>query len=85
MLGETCNCEMAEMLGLSQNLISHHLLQLHRSGLIVTQRDSNDRRWIYYSVNRDALARVHQELGMIFDPARVGNRVPQCGPKNVGR
>ena len=35
MASETCNCEMAEMLDLPQNLISHHLLQLHRSGNVM--------------------------------------------------
>ena len=85
MAGETCNCEMADVLDLPQNLISHHLLQLHRSGLILAQRDTSDRRWIYYTVNREALARIHQELGTMFDPARTGHRTPQCGPKNGHR
>ena len=84
MLGETCNCEMAGLLNLSQNLISHHLRQLHRSGLIKARHDPSDRRWVYYVVNRDELARVHQELGMVFDPARIDTRVPQCGPKSSG-
>ncbi len=82
MLGETCNCEMVQILDLSQNLISHHLLQLRRGGLILTHHDPHDWRWVYYSLNREALGRLHRELGMVFDPARIGNRVPQCGPKD---
>ena len=80
MKGETCNCEMAGLLGLPQNLISHHLRQLRQAGLIRARRDERDQRWIYYWVDRDALARVHAELTWLFDPARLGERVPDCGP-----
>ena len=77
--GEVCNCEMVGQLGLAQNLISHHLRQLRRAGLIRARRDERDQRWIYYSINREALARVYSELGALFDPARLGERTPDCG------
>ena len=80
MKGETCNCEMAGLLGLPQNLISHHLRQLRQAGLIRTRRDERDQRWIYYWVDRDALARAQAELTWLFDPARLGERVPDRGP-----
>jgi DNA-binding transcriptional ArsR family regulator len=78
--GEVCNCEMVGQLGLAQNLISHHLRQLRKAGLIRARRDERDQRWIYYSIDRDALARVHGELAALFDPARLGERTPDCGP-----
>ena len=78
--GEVCNCEMAGQLGLAQNLISHHLRQLRQAGLIRARRDDRDQRWIYYAIDRDALRRVHRELGALFDPDRLGERVPDCGP-----
>ena len=84
MNGETCNCEMGSLLGLPQNLISHHLRQLREAGLIRARRDDADRRWIYYSVDLDVLARVHQEIGLIFSPDRCGAREPQCGPTAPG-
>jgi DNA-binding transcriptional ArsR family regulator len=80
MKGETCNCEMAGLLSLPQNLISHHLRQLRQAGLIRARRDERDQRWIYYWVDRDALARVHAELTWLFAPTRLGERVPDCGP-----
>ena len=80
MKGETCNCEMAGLLGLPQNLISHHLRQLRQAGLIRSRRDETDQRWIYYTIDREALTRVHHELGALFDPARLGERTPNCGP-----
>jgi DNA-binding transcriptional ArsR family regulator len=84
MNGETCNCEMVSLLGLAQNLISHHVRQLRRAGLIRARRDETDQRWIYYAINREVLAGVHRELGARFDPARLGERVPRCGPAATG-
>jgi ArsR family transcriptional regulator len=80
MHGEICNCEMVERLGLAQNLVSHHLRQLRDLGLVRSRRDPRDQRWIYYSVDRDELGRIHGELGRLFDPAVVGDRAPDCEP-----
>ena len=82
--GEVCNCEMAGQLGLAQNLISHHLRQLRQAGLIRARRDDRDQRWIYYTIDREALARVYQEFGTLFDPRRLGERTPNCGPAALG-
>ena len=81
--GEVCNCEMAGQLGLAQNLISHHLRQLRQAGLIRARRDERDQRWIYYAIDRDMLGRVHHEIGALFDPSRLGERVPDCGPTSA--
>lgn len=80
MKGETCNCEMAGLLGISQNLISHHLRQLRRAGLIRARRDASDQRWIYYTIDPEVLGGIHQELRTLFDPSRLGEREPDCGP-----
>ena len=84
MKGETCNCELVGLLGMPQNLISHHLRQLRQAGLIRARRDDVDRRWIYYSIDQAMLGKVHQELGLFFDPTRCSERVPQCGPAAQG-
>ena len=81
MQGEICNCEMVERLDLAQNLISHHLRQLRDLGLIRARRDPQDQRWIYYSIDCDELARIHDELGRLFDPAAVADRAPDCRPR----
>ena len=80
MQGETCNCEMAGLLELPHNLLSHHLRRLRQAGLVRARRDASDRRWVYYSVDRDALSRIHREIAILFDPRRLGERVPQCRP-----
>jgi DNA-binding transcriptional ArsR family regulator len=84
MAGEVCNCELVGQLGLAQNLISHHLRQLRQAGLIRARRDDRDQRWVYYTVDRDVLAERHREVSALFDPARLGQRDPDCGPAARG-
>jgi DNA-binding transcriptional ArsR family regulator len=80
MEGEICNCELADQLGLPQNLISHHLRQFRNAGLVHGRRDPMDQRWIYYRVEAEQLARIHAELAALFDPATIGDRTAECGP-----
>jgi ArsR family transcriptional regulator len=83
--GETCNCELSERLGLAQNLVSHHLRQLREAGLISERRDAADARWIYYSVQADALSEVWGSLESLFAPANLGARQPVCPPPEDAR
>jgi ArsR family transcriptional regulator len=80
MQGVQCNCELGDALQMPPNLISHHLSILRRAGLIVAERDAIDSRWVYYSVNRDALDSLVASFGSFFDPARIQSRRPNCGP-----
>lgn len=81
MQGIQCNCELGDSLQMAPNLISHHLSILRRAGLVVAERDPIDARWIYYSVNRDALASLVTSFGSFFDSARIQSRQPNCGPR----
>jgi ArsR family transcriptional regulator, arsenate/arsenite/antimonite-responsive transcriptional repressor len=83
MQGMQCNCEFGDRLQLAPNLISHHLSVLRQAGLIQAERDPGDSRWIYYSINRAALAALHAAFGTFFDPARLESRVPTCGPRSA--
>src|SRR5215207_9869572 len=69
MRGETCNCELTDLLGLPQNLISHHLRALREAGLVRSRRDRRDARWIYYWVDQEALAAISSEFEVLFSPA----------------
>ena len=62
--GERCVCEIAEAVGTSQPLASHHLAVLRRAGLIRSRRDA---RWIYYSINVERLQEINGEYGKLFD------------------
>ena len=84
MQGVQCNCEFGDQLQLEANLISHHLSVLRRAELVQAERDPQDARWIYYSINRAALADLHAAFGAFFDPARLESRLPSCGPRSAG-
>ena len=83
MEGVQCNCELGEALDMPPNLISHHLRVLRESGLVDSERDPFDARWVYYSVNLGALAALNQAFGAFFDPARVKPRRLTCGPQSA--
>jgi len=83
MEGVQCNCELGEMLDMPANLISHHLRILRQSGLVDSERDPFDARWIYYSVNSNALAELNRAFGAFFDAARIKPRRHTCGPQSA--
>jgi ArsR family transcriptional regulator len=78
MQGTRCNCELCDCLDLPMNLMSHHLKVLREAGLVHAQRDPADMRWVYYSINREALANAREALYAFFDPQRVGTEAPVC-------
>ena len=82
MEGVHCNCEIAAQLGLSLSLISHHLRVLREVGLVNAERDTQDARWIYYTVNRTALAELEAAMQHLLDANRIQPRIPACGPES---
>ncbi len=80
MEGVQCNCELGDALEMAPNLISHHLGLLRDAGLVDVERDAVDARWLYYSLNEQALAELNAAYGAFFDPARIKPRRPTCGP-----
>ena len=82
MEGVQCNCEIAERLGFSLSRISHHLHVLHDVGLVQSERDDRDARWIYHSVNRHKLAQLDAAMRHLLDANRIQPRLPSCGPKS---
>lgn len=81
MQGDSCNCELNEKLGLPPNLLSHHLRVLREAGLVRSRRDAVDGRWIYYAVNKKAVARWRAWFNGFLDPVRVQERAVLCGPE----
>lgn len=78
MRGEVCNCEVAAELGLAENLVSHHLRRLREAGLADEHRDTQDARWVHFTVNVHALQAAWRALGAAFDPGRLGSRAAGC-------
>ncbi len=81
MEGVQCNCELGDALDMAPNLISHHLRVLREAGLVDVERDTDDARWVYYSLNREALDELNRCFGVFFDPRRIKPRRKMCGPQ----
>ncbi len=83
MQGVQCNCVLGDALGMPANLISHHVGLLREAGLIRLERDANDSRWVYYTVNEDALRALSEAYASFFDLARIQPRRLFCGPQGA--
>ncbi len=56
---EVCGCKLADALDLAPSTISHHMNVLVSAGLVSARKEG---LWVYYRVERDALARAAREL-----------------------
>ena len=72
--------EINAFLQLEQSLLSHHLRVLRKAGLITSRRDAIDGRWIYYAVDKEAVAQWRTRFAEFLDPARIQDRT-LCGPE----
>src|ERR671921_1720758 len=53
--GERCVCELTDSLDAAQSRLSFHLKVLKDAGLVTDRREG---RWMYYTLNQDALSEV---------------------------
>jgi ArsR family transcriptional regulator len=74
-----CVCHLVEQLELKQSVVSHHVGILRRAGLITSHPHPTDRRWLYYRVNRDALATLVESLQWLADDAEYDPTPLPCG------
>ncbi len=65
--GERCVCELMDDLDMAQSRLSWHLKTLADAGIISGRRAG---RWVYYSLNADAIA----EARMLLDGMTPGMR-----------
>ena len=80
--GVQCNCVFGDRLGLRMNLISHHLKVLRSAGLVSISRDSEDARWIYYSLNARKVSELRELIGS-FLGKEISTGAPVCRPTKV--
>lgn len=59
---EVCGCKLSDRLGLTESTISHHMSVLREAGLVSARKDGV---WVYYSVRRDMLREVTEELSRL--------------------
>jgi ArsR family transcriptional regulator len=69
--GERCVCELQDVLDAAQSRLSFHLKTLKDAGLVIDRREG---RWIYYSLNREAL----DEIAMFASEVKPGKHAGSC-------
>ena len=60
--GEQCVCDLSDLLEAGQSRLSFHLKTLKDAGLLQDRRQG---RWIYYTLNPDALAEIEAVIAAI--------------------
>ena len=72
--GEQCVCDLTDVLGTGQSLLSFHLKTLKEAGIL---RDRREGRWVYYSLNLEALDGMEKLVGSL----KAVNGRPQADSK----
>jgi ArsR family transcriptional regulator len=62
--GELCGCKILEEFHITQPTLSHDMKVLSEAGIVKQKREGKN---IYYSLNNEALAAMHQTLGRMFE------------------
>lgn len=57
--GERCVCDLQDLLDAAQSRLSFHLRVLRDCGLVTDRREG---RWVYYTLNREALEAARSQL-----------------------
>ncbi len=61
--GERCVCDLTEVVGAQQSLLSFHLKTLKSAELV---KDRRVGKWIYYSLDYQTLDQLHALLGVLL-------------------
>ncbi|HEU4682500.1 MAG TPA: metalloregulator ArsR/SmtB family transcription factor [Gemmatimonadales bacterium] len=74
-LGERCVCDMTDMLDAAQSRLSFHLKVLKDAGLVADRREG---RWMYYTLNQDALGEVAELIEVLASTPSAAERKNEC-------
>ena len=73
--GERCVCELTDVMKAGQSRLSFHLKVLKDAGLLVDRREG---RWIYYSINLDALKELEELVRALKQSAKSAVFAGRC-------
>jgi ArsR family transcriptional regulator, arsenate/arsenite/antimonite-responsive transcriptional repressor len=73
--GERCVCEMTDALDAAQSRLSFHLKVLKEAGLVTDRREG---RWMYYAVEREALAEAAELMERLTSEPTAAERRSGC-------
>jgi ArsR family transcriptional regulator, arsenate/arsenite/antimonite-responsive transcriptional repressor len=73
--GERCVCELTDALDAAQSRLSFHLRALKDAGLVTDRREG---RWMYYTINPDALREVEDLVRALLPEPSSQSRSAGC-------
>jgi ArsR family transcriptional regulator len=73
--GERCVCDLTDALDAAQSRLSFHLKVLKEAGLV---NDRKDGRWMYYTLNTEALADVGEVVEALATAPTASERRSGC-------
>ena len=73
--GERCVCELTDSLEAAQSRLSFHLKVLKDAGLVTDRREG---RWMYYTMNSEALGEVAELVQALASPPSAVERKNGC-------
>ena len=73
--GERCVCELTEAMKAGQSRLSFHLKVLKDAGLLLDRREG---RWMYYSINPDAIEELEEMVDRLKRSARSAASSRRC-------
>jgi ArsR family transcriptional regulator, arsenate/arsenite/antimonite-responsive transcriptional repressor len=73
--GERCVCDLTDALDAAQSRLSFHLKVLREAGLVTDRKDG---RWMYYTLNPEALAEVGEVVEALATAPTPSERRSGC-------
>jgi ArsR family transcriptional regulator len=73
--GERCVCDLTDALDAAQSRLSFHLKVLKEAGLVTDRREG---RWMYYTLNPEALAEVGELVEVLTSVPSAAERRGGC-------
>ena len=73
--GERCVCDLTDALDAAQSRLSFHLKVLKDAGLVTDRREG---RWMYYTLNQDALGEVGELIEALASVPSSAERKRGC-------
>lgn len=73
--GEQCVCDLTEAFKTGQSRLSFHLRVLKEAGLVL---DRPEGRWVYYSLNREAIEDLQETLNSLKESSHSSSKKGCC-------
>ena len=78
--GLTTLADISKRQDVSLPYLEQLFVRLRRAGLVSSYQHAGDRRWLYYRLERAALAEVIDTLGWLLDDVEYDPTPLPCGP-----